>query len=231
MADVDRRLRPAQEQRKELRRRAWGLVAHIQSEVLPSPGRRAALRRAAGMEPGDPRTFGAFREVARFLPERANQATQRAFLGVAALMCAQPRQARQNDIDAAASKTSTTPEGQSQSEHGAGDETSSKPVLPRSLGATLAYAVNEKAVSESSAEDRLQLVCRNNSTEAHRQLPRLMALLRSSQISVDWVALICDLAEWDRFRQRKAAAWLRDFYRTLNDANDDPSTNNTQEQK
>lgn len=61
------------------------------------------MRRAVRYAPGDPRTFQAFAQVAPFLPrDDTDTATERAFLGVAAMMCAQPRQARERDAATAA---------------------------------------------------------------------------------------------------------------------------------
>ena len=57
------------------------------------------------------------------------------------------------------------------------------------LGATLAFAVNKQVVSLPAAERRLHVLCRGDSAQAHRQLPRVLALVRESQIPVDWAAL------------------------------------------
>ncbi|ASO20767.1 CRISPR system Cascade subunit CasB [Actinoalloteichus hoggarensis] len=229
------------------RRMVWYLRRH----VLDSPGRRAALRRSLGGGPGEARTFAAFREVSRFVPESASEETELAFRTVAALICAQPRQARDEDVAAAAPLTgdatddakavdgeqaagdawagaaavvgrtdaaSAEPEGSSSDEQTA-DVSQRRP--PRSIGATLAFAVEQKVTSSSQAEAQLHRLCRGDVQVVHRHLPRLMALLRSSRISVDWAALVCDLAAWDDDRQRIAASWLRDYYRGLTPSDQD----------
>ncbi|APU15570.1 type I-E CRISPR-associated protein Cse2/CasB [Actinoalloteichus fjordicus] len=204
------------------RRMVWYLRKH----VLNSPGRRAALRRSLGGGPGEARTFAAFREVSRFVPESASEETELAFRTVAALICAQPRQARDEDVSAAEPAQNG---GQAEGDDSAArDEVASQRRPPRSIGATLAFAVNQKVTSSSQAEAHLHRLCRGDVQVVYRQLPRLMALLRSSRISVDWVALICDLAAWDDDQQRIAASWLRDFYRGLTPSDeDDTDTDDT----
>ncbi|GAA0523041.1 type I-E CRISPR-associated protein Cse2/CasB [Saccharopolyspora thermophila] len=202
--------------------RAERLVQHIRSRVLPDPGRRAALRAAVGLEPGEPRTFHAIREIARFLPADPTPATERAFLAVAAMMCAQPPRGRKQDLDAGknpdGTQDSADNDGQGASAQTADTDDAATNSTTRferapSLGESCAKAVTMGRAKEATIESRLHSLCRGSSAQVHRQLPALVSYLGNLSIPVHWAGLIDDLAAWDRSRHQIAARWLRDFHR------------------
>lgn len=193
--------RPAQ-----LREQAAAMVRHVKGEVLHVPAQRAAVRAALGHTPGEPRTFGAYREIGAFLPEKPRFAEERAFLAVAAMMCAQPASNRQQDITAARGSDAEPGE----------DDGEADPEAAASLGASCATAVRRGRIAEKTVESRLHLLCRVDADGAHRQLPRLVHHLRGVGVPIDWAALIDDLSRWEHSRQRIAARWMRDFYRGKN---------------
>lgn len=189
------------------------LVRHIRRRVLAVPGRRAGVRAARAHEPGDPRTFAAYREIARFLPEQADPETERAFLTVAAMQCAQSLPARTND-----SNQDPIPDDGSGQPAETDATATSDPLSTdkeRSLGASAALAVHYGVLRESTMESRLHALCRMNASTIHRQVPQLVAHLRGANVPIDWASLIVDLAAWDRSRRRLTATWLREFYRVL----------------
>lgn len=196
---------------------ARALVRHLQRNVLPRPGRRAAVQAALRCVPGDPRTFRAIREVADFLPETFDPATEHAYVAVAAMICDQPARARNADIAAAQPNTDD-------SDHTQGEPTPSEPdgddgdsALPqiRSVGHSCARAVNSGLQNESAMEARLHAICRSHAAGAHHLIPALVSFLRGGDVEVNWTRLIDDLAAWDRRRQSTAARWLREYYRNL----------------
>lgn len=189
----------ARQYRADLRRRAEKMISHLRTEVLPVPGRRAAVRAALGHEPGTPRTFAVYREISDFLPGVPSRRQERAFIAVAALLCAQPASNRKQEIAAADVSGDT--------------ETEPGPRGQRSLGDRYARAVNYGRVREATAEARLHQLCRGDAAGVHRQLPGLVHQLRDIGIPIDWVALIDDLAGWDIARDHIAALWFREFYR------------------
>lgn len=237
------------DRRGDLRRRADALVLRLRKEVLPTPGRRALVRAALGHAPGEPRTFHAIKEIADFLPENADEATEHAFLTVAAALCAQPPQGRQQDIAAARTvkpsappdhdgdllPDTTTPDIEdipaptATTEHPdnpASDEPTEKdPWKVHSLGASCAVAVNTGVAKKSTMEWRLHALCRLNAAGVHRQLPPLISHLRSGKVPIDWARLIEDLTLWENFHYRIAARWVREYYRALN--NEASTTENT----
>ena len=71
-------------------------VEHVQKVCAEDPGRRAALRRSLGRLPEDA-GYRAHGVVARFLSETPNRAEERAFYAVAAMIAAQPRDARDQE--------------------------------------------------------------------------------------------------------------------------------------
>jgi CRISPR system Cascade subunit CasB len=228
---VPHRYTQRRQEDQELLARADALVAHIRKKVLRTPGTRAEVRRALTYRPGDPRTFAAFANVAPFLPRRpdneVDEATEQAFLTVAAMMCAQSRQARDQDIAAGIIPSDEADQDDQDDQDNEDSDAADPPdaqnaphdaSTPRprlSLGTTLLNAVNAKIVASDTAERRLLLVCRGNAAAALRQLPRVLAQIRQPEISVDWARLALDLARWDRHHDRIAATWLRDFYRPL----------------
>lgn len=219
---------PSRLDTSDLRRRSSRLVRHVRRDVLTTPGRRAAVRAALGREPGDPRTFTAIGEIASFLPDRVEPAVEHAFLAVAAMMCAQPAGPREQDV--ALRKAGAAVDGEEAKPDGdledvGGD--SAEATRVRSLGASCAEAVRAGVSSGATMEKRLHALCRANSAGLHRQLPRLVSLLRAGRVRVDWVTLIENLAGWNRHSRRISATWLRDYYRglstdTAKQANDNP---------
>ncbi|MDA0564156.1 type I-E CRISPR-associated protein Cse2/CasB [Streptomonospora sp. S1-112] len=193
---------PPSATREDVRTRAGALVSAIR-DLLDKPGDRAQVRRAVGMDPADPRCWDAYAHVEKHLPAKRDEATERAFLAVAALIADQPPTARANDLG-----------------RGPGDvDATTVPGEPGSpftgnLGVTLAHAVERKAVGDKAAKERLHLLCRQNLHGAHRQLPRLIAYLRNQNLRVDWVQLACDLADWQRDHDRVVKNWLQGYHRT-----------------
>ncbi|MBA0127238.1 type I-E CRISPR-associated protein Cse2/CasB [Haloechinothrix sp. YIM 98757] len=188
----------------------------MRTSVLSDPGRRAAMRRALGVEPGHPRTFHAYREIARFLPsDNPRPAEEHALLTVGALMCAQPRQVRDSERAATATRETDHDDESADAEDSTDGAQPSRQRHYPSLGSTLAYAAREGAAAQTSVEKRLFLLCRNDVVAVHRQLPGVLTLLRPSQITINWEQLVCDLAEWDERREEIAARWLREFYRNV----------------
>lgn len=191
---------------------AWALASHISRRVLPENGRRAAVAAAARRVPGEPRTFGALRETAEFLPEPHDPAAERAFVAVAAMMCDQPRRGRLAEL---AFQREAADAGETERKRGW--------TAVSSLGDSCAKAVNLKLQSASSMETRLHAICRSRADGAHRLIPPLVGFLRADAVDVNWPRLIEDLTWWDRRRQAIAARWLREYYRGLNNSAE-PST-------
>lgn len=193
------------------------LVRQIQRNVLPNDGRRAAVKAAVRRAPGDPRTFHAIKEIADFLPENFDPATERAYMAVAAMMCDQPPRGRNADIVAVQPRTDDSAKhgGEPDGADVASEQARTSRPRVGSFGESCAKAVNLKLRSESAMEARLHAICRGNATTVHYLLPELVKLLRREGVDVNWMRLIDDLAAWDRRRQATAARWLREFYRNL----------------
>lgn len=83
--------------KKRISAAATRLVDTVTRRITTSPGDRAALRRAVGRPPQHPQTRPAIAIVARHVPAGADEATERAFYAVAALIAAQPRQPARDD--------------------------------------------------------------------------------------------------------------------------------------
>lgn len=184
------------------------MISHLLTEVLPVLGRRAAVRAALGHTPGTPRTFAAYREISRFLPEAPTRRQEHAFITVAALLCAQPASNRHQEKLA---------------------DTSDQ----RSLGDRCARAVNNGRIAEKTMEARLHQLCRGDAAAVYRQLPGLVHQLRGIGVQINWVELIDDLAAWDGAREQIAARWIREFYRarTAESAATSPTTSENPEEE
>ncbi|PRW64771.1 type I-E CRISPR-associated protein Cse2/CasB [Actinopolyspora mortivallis] len=209
-------------------KQATNMVEHLRTQVLPVPGRRAQVRAALGNRPGDPRTFHALREIAVFLPADEDEApeVERAFLTVAAMLCAQTARSRTQDLNTDNDDTdSTTTQEQDSETTPSKEEHNSSSSQSLSLGASCARSVTSGLTKQTTMEQRLEALCRANTEELHRQLPRLISHLRSLRIEVDWVDLVEDLALWHRHRQRVRDRWARDFFRNLHRHNSDSATN------
>lgn len=208
----------SQQRRDELRTRADQMIKHLRTEVLPVPGRRAAVRAALGQEPGDPRTFRAYREISEFLPPSPFRLQERAFFAVAAMLCAQPASNRRQEI------TVADPAKDDSRQTGTREQ--------RSLGGSCAQVVNRGRVAQKSMEARLHQLCRVGATGVHRQLPRVVHHLRGVGVEINWVELIDDLAAWEMARDHIAARWLREFYRglTARSATQNPTTDDASQE-
>lgn len=198
---------------KDLERSAVRLVATATRAIGgPDKRRRVALRRALGRPPEHPAARGAHMVVAPVLPEEPDPALERAWYAVAAMMAAQPREARSETIgedDAEAAEESDP--APSQPEADADDDAEER----QTLGATLGRAVGRGALRGDTIEARLHLMCRQDVEGVHRHLPRLIATLRADLVPVDWVRLAVDLARWGTDRDQVTKRWLQDYYRTL----------------
>jgi CRISPR system Cascade subunit CasB len=171
--------------------------------VLKQPGPRADLKRCLGQRPDSPAWDHAWGHLIDYLPEQHRPDhelagtgivdEQRAFVTVAAMICAQPPTARAQDLEAG-------PDGP----------------RPRNLGAALAIGVGERRLVDAGAGlHRLILLSRQNVDGLHRLLPRTVQHLRGAQVPVDWVRLIADLADWRRGRRTIAKWWIQDYHRNL----------------
>ena len=191
--------------RAEIRAGAESLVKYVRS-ILDEPGPRAELRRAVGMEPGNARCWHAYRHVEPHLPGARDEATERAFLSVAALIAAQPPSARAQDRGRGPDTDEPDP-----------TRVPGEPASPftGNLGVVLAHAVDRRVVGDTAAEGRLHLMCRQDVTGVHRQLPRLITQLRNSRVRIDWVQLVCDLSDWKRDHDSVVKNWLQGYHRTL----------------
>lgn len=79
-------------------------------------------------------------------------------------------------------------------------------------------------MSRDTAEKRLQLLVRQSPATVHRQLTVVVRHLSMGQIPVDWGQLLDDLLDWRFRRDRVAKAWLRSYYRSLDDLDRQPAT-------
>ncbi|RCV51383.1 type I-E CRISPR-associated protein Cse2/CasB [Marinitenerispora sediminis] len=189
------------------------MTARIRHVIENDPGLRAALRRGIGRPPKDIANFHAHAVVAPFLPERPDHATERAFYTVAALIAAQQRGARDQDVAGSASDGHEGAEGGPTG--GAG--TAAGRSRRRNLGETLAWAVEKGRVNGDAARDRLHLLARYRVDRLHRELPKLISYLRADLIPVDWGYLLRDLARWGSERDQVAKEWVQRYHRTRDD--------------
>lgn len=198
-------------------------IDHVHKVCLDDPGRRAALRHSLGKLP-EGAGYRAHGVVTRFLPDNPYRAEERAFYAIAAMIAAQPRDARDQDRSDRGDDQDAPPDVQpaegaepgdgQPDEESAPDADTTSPVRRVNLGTSLAEAV-PKHLAERSAEARLHLLARQGLDGCHRHLPALIRQLRGHQIRIDWVQLLDDLIALDRHRDRVAKQWLQSFYRTL----------------
>jgi CRISPR system Cascade subunit CasB len=180
-------------------------------ELLPAllkrPGARADLKRCLGQRPDSPAWDRAWGHLIAYLPEQsvpdqhltgpAVLDEQRAFVTVAAMICAQPPAARSSDLQRAPATADR----------------------PRNLGASLAAGVTGPHThTRESGLHRLILLSRQNTDGIHRLLPGTVQHLRGNGVDVDWVRLIGDLADWRRRRRDIARWWIQDYHRNLHSA-------------
>lgn len=193
-----------------LRQQAGVLVgAAVRTLAHPDKRHRVALRRSLGRSPSDPASRAAHLVVAPTLPQSYDDATERAFYSVAAMIAAQAREAR----DETTGRTAEDLQEPEQSDTDADATNAAK--VQESLGATLGRAVAQGKLREDTIEARLHLMCRQNVAGIHRHLPRLIATLRAELLPVNWVRLTVDLSRWGRERDLVTKRWLQEYYRTL----------------
>jgi CRISPR system Cascade subunit CasB len=162
--------------------------------ILNQPGARSAIKRCLRKDPKDRICDHAWKHLARFVPEHASLPEERAFLTVAAIICAQNPEARQPI---------------------APNENSSAPRI-RSLGDSMAYAVTKHHLyGRDPAAHRLILLGRQNLTGIHRLLPHTALHLRKALVPIDWPRLIAELADWPETSRHTAKRWQQDYYRQL----------------
>ncbi|GAA4898600.1 type I-E CRISPR-associated protein Cse2/CasB [Streptomonospora salina] len=232
---------PAQQ---DLRERAGKLVAHVRDSVEHRPGERSALRRALGRHPDDTEIRPAARRVIsphlHDLHGPQREAVERAFYAVAALIAAQPRRARDEDIEPTPPgdddhppqpEAPATADDSGEADHAPGPQPSTGAValdLGSALGNSSVEAAKARSPQSSGDRDeqqeapqekRLHLLCRQDLDGLHRHLPRIVRFLRSERVAVDWTRLACDLATWreggTNGRNRVAKQWLDGYYRVL----------------
>lgn len=212
----------------ELTARGDAMAEHIHKINEIDPGTRAALRRGLGRRPEDIANFHAHAVVTRYLPDGEDEATERAFYTVAALIAAQPRAARdqgtepqEQDGDAAGEAGSAAVREDDTEDTGAappsaesGEGADRSEPKWRNLGQALAWAVENGALKEDTAPDRLHLLARYRLDRLHRELPKLVAHLRADLVPIDWGHLLRDLARWGHERDRVAKEWVQHYHRT-----------------
>ncbi|GAA4239764.1 hypothetical protein GCM10022254_61400 [Actinomadura meridiana] len=182
------------------------LVESVSAQVAKSPGNRAALRRSVGRTPEHPQSRHAIALVSRHIPPGGDEAVERAFYAVAALIAAQPRQSQDEDSD------DDVPDGETEPDAATGVEEPES----QSLGATLgrAVALPGSPLKFDTVEARLHLLCRQRVDGLHRQLPRIVSQLKTIRVPVDWSRLTFDLSRWGTDADYVAKEWLQDYYRT-----------------
>ncbi|MEU3025073.1 type I-E CRISPR-associated protein Cse2/CasB [Nocardiopsis alba] len=218
---------------KEVLRAADRMVEHLQERVRDEPAVRAVLRRASGKRVEDPAVLPVHGFVARYLDrlltsieedERARwrfpeEDVERAFYGVAAMLAAQPRQAR--DRIGGEGEDTTDEEDTSTADQKATDteDTERRPSDPlrrrSNLGAVLGKAVTRGRLNADTTEERLHLLCRQSVDGAHAQLPRLILHANDKDVPIDWGRLALDLSRWGADRDSVAKEWVQGYHRTI----------------
>lgn len=188
---------------------------------------RVALRRMVGRSPEDPAARAAHSYLARYIREDDSAAVERAFYAVAAMIAAQPREAREarkqpradQEVSAADVPQRPVKEAGAVAPGGLVGGSASEKGAPKSgtsLGIALGTATAAGVLGFEPIESRLLLLCRQGIAGIHRQMPRLITRLRTDLVPVDWAELTVDLARWGGDRDYVAKRWLQDFYRTHN---------------
>ncbi|MGA4842162.1 type I-E CRISPR-associated protein Cse2/CasB [Streptomyces sp. G45] len=207
------------------RQRLLTYTQRVERLCHKDPGARSALRGGLRRGINDRLTQRMHRFVAPWLPDHAlgSDTDQRAYYAVASMIAAQPRSGsatadppdeRAADGGAAASPAETPGEPDA----GAPAEPSDAQRYGASLGAAFAAAVTtgpgrDKAMRESGAEARLNLLTRQSIDGLHRHLPAAVGYLRSVDVPVDWPQLLSDLLAWPQHSGRISRRWLQDYYR------------------
>lgn len=221
---------------KEVLRAADRMVEHLQERVRDEPAVRAVLRRASGKRVEDPAVLPVHGFVARYLDrlltsieedERARwrfpeEDVERAFYGVAAMLAAQPRQARdriggegEDTADEEVEEDTSTAD-QKATDTEDTERRPSDPLRRRSnLGAVLGKAVTRGRLNADTTEERLHLLCRQSVDGAHAQLPRLILHANDKDVPIDWGRLALDLSRWGADRDSVAKEWVQGYHRTI----------------
>ncbi|MDP5309418.1 type I-E CRISPR-associated protein Cse2/CasB [Streptomyces poriferorum] len=118
--------------------------------------------------------------------------TRRAYYGVASLIAARPRVARQTE---------------------AADNSATARYVRPNLGSALGEAVRKDVMKPRTAESALHLMSRQSSDAVHRTLPSLTRQLLSGGITVDWAILLKDLSWWTQDHDSIATRWLDQYFR------------------
>ncbi|WP_405650509.1 type I-E CRISPR-associated protein Cse2/CasB [Streptomyces sp. RK9] len=189
------------------------------------PGARSALRSGLRRGINDRSAQRMHRFVARWIPESSlgSEADQRAYYAVAAMIAAQPRSGsaaadlldEPEETDGGGT-TGTEPTVEAAAGASAGPTGSQR--FGTSLGAAFAAAVTDspgrdKAMQESGAEARLNVLTRQSIDGLHRHLPSAVGYLRNLDVPVDWARLLSDLLAWPEHSGRISRRWLQDYYR------------------
>jgi CRISPR system Cascade subunit CasB len=223
---------------KEVLRAADRMAENLEDRVRDEPAVRAVLRRASGKRVEDPAVLPVHGFVARYLdrlltsietdgqarwwfPERD---VERAFYGVAAMIAAQPRQARDRvgaEDENSPEQAPQAPQGVSPADRetpgGTGAEQRAADALRRraNLGSALGRAVTQGRLNADTTEERLHLLCRQSVDGVHAQLPRLVLHARDKDVPVDWGRLTLDLSRWGADRDSVAKEWTQGYHRTI----------------
>ncbi|MEU0992120.1 type I-E CRISPR-associated protein Cse2/CasB [Streptomyces sp. NPDC005953] len=201
--------------KKREERTAERFVTYIVG-LCETPRTRAELRRGLG-QPVERCNFlhrylVPWTHVREDPSKNMHPAAKRAHYAVAALIAARPRVAR-----------SALPH--------AGDSEESAGRMKADLGVSLGQAVSANVIKAATAEGTLHLMSRQSADSVHATLPSLTRQLLSGGVAVDFAVLLDDLAWWDRRRDRIAARWLENYFRTAEPEPDhDPETPSTTEE-
>lgn len=226
-------------QNTEIQYLASLMVERLTQRVIDAPGDRAVLRRMVGHPPTHPSARPVHSVVYHCLraPSGApldlpeGLAPEWAFYGVAALIAAQPRDARDEDgaadsdgqdHDAGAAPNpdeAALPGSDDASEPGIGSDGRPRPRQEEArsnLGVSLAQGVHAGRLNADTTESRLHRLCRLDLAGVHKRLPALVRQARSQRVPIDWAVLIQDLARWDTERDLVAKQWLQSYHCTRN---------------
>ncbi|GII97533.1 hypothetical protein Ssi02_77640 [Sinosporangium siamense] len=154
--------------------------------------------------------------VVPWLPALPSRAVESAYYSIAALIAAQPANRR---AEKPASELPAPPEVPTEEE-----KKSERPTA--SLGETLGLAVRDKKLNLDTTEARLLLLCRQDVTGLHRQLPGLVRQLTAKELTPDWGRLLIDLSRWGHGRDRVVKRWIQDFHRTISLTVDNANSEN-----
>lgn len=217
------------EQPKDKQNEYEEFVAHV-LEVCRSNRARADLRRGLGL-PVE-RCSRAHRYLASELSARLHRESRGAHYGIAALIAARPRVARDADDEAESAEAESPEVGGAEVAGADGElpasaapEAATGPTWRErpNLGVSFAHAVNAGAMKSASAENELHLLTRQSSSAIHERLPALTRQMLSAGVSIDWAILLEDLSWWSRNQEKTATDWLVGYFRNLAHAEpDDP---------